>query len=176
MGSEVIIAAISALIGALVGFITHRGVTSQERARKQQYFSDLRQWADEAVNILSEAVHICEIDPSLCEAPSFFNRRHKLKVNISSLIDRGRWFFPNLKHTEYGEWKPEAYKGFRHPALDSLIYTYKAIHNMDYSNGEKNKQFREPLVAVKKEFVSEIQRRLDPRKAQEEYGRAMRQE
>lgn len=176
MNTDLIIAAISALIGAFVGYFTHRGVTSQERTRKQQYFSELRHWADEAVYTLSHVVHLSEIDPSLCKEPSFFNRQHKLKIDISSIVDRGRWFFPNLEHTKYGDWKPDAYQGFRHPAIDTLVYAYKAVHNMDDSNGEKNKQLREPLNEIKKEFVSEIQRLLDPRKAQEEFGQAKRQE
>ena len=47
---------------------------------------------------------------------------------------------------------------------------------MDYLNKENNKRLKEPLVKVKKQFVSEIQRRLDPRKDLKEFSQAMRQE
>jgi len=173
---NIMIAVLSVLIGAIAGYLTHRGVTSQERSRKQQYFSELRHWADEAVNMLSEAVHLCELDPTKCLEPSFYNRRHNLKAAFSSLIDRGRWFFPNLKSTDYGSWKAEAFSGFRHPVLDNLVYAYGAVRNMNYEDKEKNMFLKEPLVEVKKNFVSEIQRKLDPRKTQKEFVAAMQQQ
>lgn len=174
--ADLIIAAVSAIVGALVGYLTHRGVVSQERSLKYQYFAELRAWADLAANALSEAVHLCDLDPTQCDDPSFFNRRHQLKVELSALIDRGRWLFPNIHHTEFGEWKQEAYRGFRHPVLDALVYAYHAVHHLNYANKSENVGLRKPLVEVKRSFVSEVQKKLDPRRTEKEFNRAMKQQ
>nr|VFJ49395.1 MAG: hypothetical protein BECKFW1821B_GA0114236_100538 [Candidatus Kentron sp. FW]VFJ56968.1 MAG: hypothetical protein BECKFW1821A_GA0114235_10664 [Candidatus Kentron sp. FW] len=89
--------------GMLTAHMMHRETVVQKRLMREQYFSELKQWADETVSSLSEAVHLCDLDPNKCAEPSFFNRRHDLRVIFSALIDRGRWFFPNVEHVGIGQ-------------------------------------------------------------------------
>jgi len=80
------------LIAILVAYF---GIRIQERARLQQYFGELRVWALSALDDLSEAAHLCQLDPAVTHEPSFYNRRHDLLVSLSSKIDQGRLFFPS---------------------------------------------------------------------------------
>src|SRR5207237_621471 len=73
---------------------------------KQKYFEDLHKWAEELTDLLSEAVHLCELDPAKVVGESFFDRRHRIRTALSSMIDRGRWFFPNVDSEKYGKDKP----------------------------------------------------------------------
>src|SRR5436305_2023981 len=92
---------------------------------EQKYFEDMRKWADQLSDALTEAIHLCELDPNRLQGESFFDRRHRLAITISSMIDRGRWFFPNAEIDEYGASKEAGYRGYRHEVLDGLVYAYR---------------------------------------------------
>lgn len=136
----------------------------------QNYFSGLRTWADQLSDILSEAIHLAELDPARCVAPIFFDRRHQLRVRLSSYIDRGRWYFPNLKPEEHGAHKPKAFRGYRQEVLNSLVYAYRALTALNYVDGTGNEHQRELMVEAKKGFVSEIQDVLDPQRREGEFA------
>jgi len=51
-------------------------------------------------------------------------------AKLSSLIERGRFFFPNFdKGDSYGRDKPDAYRGYRNLALDFLVALYNLYNN-----------------------------------------------
>jgi hypothetical protein len=85
------------------------------------------------------------------------------------MIDRGRWFFPNLKTEEIGQTKERAFRGYRQDALNSLVEAYNVVTALDYSDGTKNRPLRQQLVDAKRIFVSEIQGLLDPAERDEEF-------
>lgn len=132
------------------------------RGQRRQYFTEMRKWADEACDTLSAAIHACDLNP-IQNGGNFFSRQHELRIALSSLIDRGRWFFPNLHHTENGVENDEAFRGLRQPALDLLVKAYRLVGSMNHTDQEANLGLREPLVETKRSFVSEVQNYLDPR-------------
>src|SRR5205085_9721375 len=123
-------------------------------ATKQKYFEDLHKWAEGLTDLLSEAVHLCELDPAKVVGESFFDRRHRIRTALSSMIDRGRWFFPNVDSEKYGKDKPLAFRGYRHEVLDSLVEAYNVMRLVNYVVAGKNESCREALVEAKKKFVS----------------------
>jgi hypothetical protein len=49
---------------------------------------------------------------------------------LSSLIERGRFFFPNIdKKNGFGNEKPTAYRGYRNLALDFLVASYNLFYD-----------------------------------------------
>lgn len=129
---------------------------------KKEYFSDLLKWSDEAILILSEGLHLCDLDPQKCEQGRFFETRHCLRVKISAQIDRGRWFFPNYAAEEYGQHKEPAFRGYRRGVLDALVRAYRALTALNYIDASKNTTLRSELEQAKRCFTSEIQAVLDP--------------
>jgi hypothetical protein len=118
--SELEIAIISAVIslgGALASaYFSYRGLRDarlnqflQTVAVRDQYFARLRSWADEALGLLAEAVHSCDLDPKKMPSGQFFMKRHDLRVRLSAVVDRGRWFFPNVRIDEHGSHKEESF-------------------------------------------------------------------
>ena len=83
---------------------------------RNQYFAELRRWADDACDLLSSALHLCDLNPKKCQSPSFFDRRLEVLSRLSGVIDRGRWFFPNDQQAGVGTDKLEAFQGYRHGA------------------------------------------------------------
>ncbi len=141
----------------------------QTIALRRQYFSDVRKWADEVSDTITEAALLCDIDPA--RSTDFFERRHRLRWTLSSLLDRGRWYFPNVEESEYGYWKETAYQGFRQPILDNVLAVYRAVGALDCQQQEPNQSKREIMIKQKREFVSWIQKFVDPRILEDELSR-----
>lgn len=87
------------------------------------------------------------------------------------MIDRGRWFFPNIKSDDYGKDKPSAFQGYRHEVLDSLVAAYKLVQQLDYLSKSKDRRLHDAIVEQKKIFVSHIQQVLDPQISQREFDK-----
>jgi hypothetical protein len=119
---------------------------------------DLRDWASEAIDVLSEASYLCDESE---QPEAAFSCRHRL----SALIDRGRFFLPNLLREEHGADKPFAYRGLRHAGLDPLVAAERVL-----STGTTGafKDQKHAIIGMKREFVSSIQQILDPDGANEE--------
>jgi hypothetical protein len=138
---------------------------------RQKYFDDVRKWADQLSDALTEAIHLCDLDPTKVEGDSFFNRRHRLRICISSMIDRGRWFFPNTEIDEHGAHKEPGYRGYRHEVLDPLVTAYICVRRINYRNGENNGFIKEELTHAKRSFVGQVQIVLDPGRQKDEFDR-----
>ncbi|MDQ3816215.1 MAG: hypothetical protein M3362_00825 [Acidobacteriota bacterium] len=169
----VLIALITSLTTALFAWINYKREKLNQKIQyinlKQQYFTSLRTWADHICDLLSEAVHFSELDPARCTDNSFFERRNKIRTSLSSMIDRGKWFFPNLKAEEIGQTKEKAYRGYRQEVLNSLVSAYDVVTALDYKDGTKNRPLRQRIVDSKRVFVSEIQEILAPAERDREF-------
>jgi len=172
----VVISAIAACISALSALIAtwnyHRERLNQKMTAakwKKEYFADLLKWSDESIFLLSQSLHLCELDPRKMENNKFFELKHELRINLSAQIDRGRWFFPNYAIEKHGQHKHEAYRGFRPAVLDSLVFAYRAVSTLNYSDNSQNIKMREVVANAKRLFTSEIQKVLDPRSRDEEF-------
>lgn len=121
------------------------------RAWSDEYFREIGSWASDVTKALSKAIHFAD----LLEDEQI---RCDICIELSWAIDTGRWFFPNEIKDEHGQNNPPAYKGYRQPILDWLHRGYFVV--------SKHKLFpnpRDALIEVQRNFVSQIQARLDPR-------------
>ncbi|MBL7952061.1 MAG: hypothetical protein JNM62_10105 [Flavobacteriales bacterium] len=117
-----------------------------------QWLSDIRVWAAEAVDVLSEAQY--RSSDTLSEEVL-----RTCKHRLSALVDRGRFFLPNRRYPGFPQLdKHEAYRGSRHAALDPLV---AAINVLDGTIGS-HKDTSSALEAMRREFVSRIQSILSP--------------
>lgn len=126
---------------------------SSSRAR-QQYNSDLRNWAKECIEILSELDHFLRgfAQPEI-------QAIRQLSWRLSATAYEGRLFFPN-KEANHGREKDHAFQGFRPRVLDWLIYAY------DLSLAVNTLPDDEAALIInklKRGFTSDIQVALDPR-------------
>lgn len=159
------------LVGALAGLLTGLAALAAYYASNIQnrlsatgvagdWLRDLRAWASEAIDVLSEATYCMpKAMNSLSESEKQFGVR--CRSRLSALIDRGRFLLPNERESEYGNLKPGAYQGLRHPALDALVAAERILDgNIELFSFPNEK---EALVGVRREFVSIVQSILDPR-------------
>jgi len=175
---SVVISAVAVTIAAASAAVSFRNYRRERLNQKiqaakwqKEYFVDLLKWSDESMLLLSEALHLCDLDPQKCGKGEFFNIRHTLRVKLSAQIDKGRWFFPNYVVDEYGQHKEEAYRGYRHKVLDGLVYAYRAVTKINYVNGSNGEESRESIYRAKRQFTSEIQKLLAPETRDAEFNK-----
>ncbi len=178
------------ILGGLIGvFFTIVGVIlswyagrKSERATNQQqklasltaaseWLRDLRNWASEAIEVLAVASYICKDWTDISTPPN--EKLLECRYRLSALIDRGRFFLPNIPDPEIGAEKPEAYRGWRHKALDPLVAA-----EMVLSGNVKSGSFEtheKALIEMRREFVSCIQRVLAPDMHNKEIARLIRE-
>lgn len=128
-----------------------------------QYLNNVRVWGDEASECISRAMHATNL-PKAERSIEFFESMYRL----SSLVDRGRWFFPNQWNDEVGVHKEPAYRGLRQPILDHLVHAYEVVKALNNDDPLANSS---DLVHQQRLFVSEVQRVLNPRRRDEEIAR-----
>jgi len=153
--------------------VAYFGIRIQERARLQHYFGELRVWALGALDDLSEAAHLCRLDPAATKDASFYNRRHDLLIRLSSRIDQGRLFFPSTKPAKFSKWKLNPANSLRQGPLSALLYTYGAVKQMSYTDGDDNAYLWDPLIDAKRDFTTAMQAILDPRNKNKQFELAM---
>lgn len=156
--------------------VAYFGIRIQERARLQHYFAELRVWALSALDDLSEAAHLCQLDPKATQHASFYNRRHDLLVRLSAKIDQGRLFFPSTQPVKFKKWKFLRAQPFQHGPLAVLIYAYGAVRQMSYESKLDNDHLWEPLITAKRDFTGTMQIILDPRNKHKQFELAMKKE
>jgi hypothetical protein len=160
-----IVGLVTGTVMGVTGFITGR--ISERRSFRlsavafaSEYLRDLRTWASEAIDVLSEA-STC-VPGTAATEPLSEEGRHRCRYRLSALIDRGRLFLPNFHPDSQGIDKPLAYRGIRHPALDLLVGAEQVLSGQTHLV-ERFRSPRAAIVEVKREFVSELQGLLDPR-------------
>lgn len=163
--------AVAVLAAALSGFFAWRSANAENWSGRldlwsaeDAFFSELREWAGGALLLLSEAVHLCDLDPAKAEGESVFCRRHRLRIELSAAVDKGRWFFTNVKIDDHGENKQVGFQGYRHEILDYLVDAYNLVGTMDYAEMRNNLTLRSRLAFVKRGFVGSVQSVFDPSK------------
>lgn len=124
---------------------------------KLKYLDDIRGWAGDISDAITEAIHLCDLNPVLLTGESFFDRRHRLRIALSTLIDQGRWYFPNMIVDDHGADKELGFRGYRHEVLDGPVRAYNLIKLLDYKKKENNASLRNELTDSKRHFVGQVQ-------------------
>ena len=130
------------------------------RSWSDEFFRDITHWACQVTSAISRAIHLIGVDDE--------EQRRETLITLSSCIDMGRWYFPNIKEDEFGQHKEPAYRGLRQPLLDWAVYAYDVFDKQEnYENA------KERLVECQRQFVSAIQSIVDPRSREEEVQRIL---
>ncbi len=161
---EIIIAVSSALV-AVMSALVARGETRKQRRLqtvelRRRIDHDSLEWGNEAVDAMGEAAELA-LSPYLT-VQERRARRLNIARRLSVLVDRGRFFFPNIDPDDHGADKEDAYKGYRPPILDALIYAYHETRLID-EDGVRGEDSAAFITECRRLLVSELQAHLDPR-------------
>lgn len=131
-------AALTVAIFALGYVLERRSRAITRMGAWHQYRSEIRQFADAAIMVMSEAEALCEAKPEILQG-EFWNRYNSLLARLSALRDQGKLLIPNATPDVYGSDKAGAYRGLRERALDCLAAGFHIASAIDYSASSYNR-------------------------------------
>lgn len=166
--AELVLTLVSAFI-AVVSALVARGETRrQRRVQEEQLRAQLDaaslDWGNAAIETMGEAAALAHSN-HLTEA-DFKSQRLDVARRLSTLVDRGRMFFPNVDAHTHGTDRDTAYRGNRPPILDALIYAYYETSRLG-EGGVRAADSAEFITQCRRFLVSELQTHLDPRRLDE---------
>lgn len=165
---EVVVALSSAVV-AVLGALISRNETRKQRELQMENLrhsvdSQSLGWGNACIDVLNRAAMFARTRQHQSNDASFLQQRVNLMLAISSLVERGRLFFPNIDpHTKGGE-KEGAYRGSRPPILDALMFAYYEVEALTRQGGPTADNSADFIDDCRRLLVSELQAHFDPRR------------
>ncbi len=144
--------------------IVSRQMTMQFESLKAQMDADMLSWAHEASDALSEGVLLARGRGSCFPPDEMRVRRLGAAQKLSSLADRGRLFFPNHAPDSHGHDREAAFRGFRPPILDTVVFGYYQLDRLDCDGAGPDTDAADYLIRCRRLLISELQQAIDPRR------------
>jgi hypothetical protein len=165
---EVLIGLASAAIAVFAALIS-RGETRKQRAVQMENLrhsidAQSLSWGNASIDALNRAAMFARTRQHQASDASFFQQRVNMLLALSSLVERGRLFFPNIDPDGRGNDKTAAYRGARPPILDAIMCAYYEIEALTRQGGPTADNSAEFIEDCRRLVVSELQAHLDPRR------------
>lgn len=172
---DVMIAVLSAIV-ALIGAVLSRAETRRQRSIQLENLrhgidAQSLAWGNACIDTMNRAAMFARTRQHQQNDASFLQQRVNLMLGLSSLVERGRLFFPNIDPESKGAEKDGAYRGSRPPILDALMIAYYEIEALSRSEGPTADNSGEFIEDCRRLLVSELQAHLDPRRRDTVVGR-----
>ena len=153
-------------VGVLTAWLTSRAAAQAALQQSRiaahsaaaEWLRDVRAWAAEAIAVLSEAYYTCQQHRGKQMPDDAAAVLRSCRHRISTLIDHGRFFFPNQNPNEDGTDKLPAFRGYRHAVLDPLVAAERVLGGNlgGFSSSD------DALLAMRRHFVNRVQQVLSP--------------
>lgn len=174
LGLETWLAVGSAIL-ALVSFflnwlMVRRQAAMQFESLKAQVDSEVLAWAHEASDAITEGIMLAKGRGDYDERDVRV-RALTISQRLSSMADRGRLLFPNLDPHAAGQGREAAFRGFRPPILDCVVFASAQVERLDARNMGPDMEAVKVLVGCRRLLVSETQCAIDPRRRGEVLSR-----
>ena len=156
---SIVVSAVLATIGGIYTVITN----TKKYELTENYRCELLSWYSEVIETMITIIHHCKTGEFLEE--NFRTQRSELLAKLSTLTEKGRFYFPNvIKNDEYGKDKPSAYQGRKHICLEYVLSFYFIACKQIISEKEFNLMW-----IYEKNFTSFIFDMINPRKRNKQY-------
>jgi hypothetical protein len=129
--SSATIAVVSAVPG---GYFAHRSVRHARGAMQLQYLAELRAWAREAAEVLSVAIHLCDLDPQRCKPGELFGNATTAAAGCRP-SPSGGLVITNVRHEERGTHKEVPFQGFRHVIVERRFRACELAGKLNHERG-----------------------------------------
>ncbi|MGB3626746.1 MAG: hypothetical protein WA989_13005 [Henriciella sp.] len=164
--------AVFALIGAIA---SHLETRRQEKIRVETLRMHVDgaslDWGSQAIDTLGRVAMFARTRRSQANDQAFNNNKVNLMMQLSSVIERGRMYFPNIDPSGKGAEKDGAYRGSRPPILDALVFSYYELEALTREGGPTGDNSAVFIDECRRLVVSELQAHTDPRRRDMIVGR-----
>jgi hypothetical protein len=167
-----LILTIGSAIVAVISAVIARGETKRQRKLqterlRQSIDAASLDWGNAAIDALARCAMFARTRHLQANDGAFLANKANMLVVLSTLVDRGRMFFPNLNPDKKGAEKEGAYRGHRPPILDALMWTYHEMEAITREGGPSSEDTAAYIDECRRLLVSELQAYLDPRRKDE---------
>ncbi len=175
-GNVGLIVTIASAVFALLGAIaSHLETRRQEKIRVETLRMHVDgaslDWGNASIDLLGRMAMFARTRRAQANDQSFQQNKVNLLMQLSSLIERGRLFFPNIDPQKKGAEKEGAYRGTRPPILDALVFSYYELEVMTREAGPTGENTAAFFEECRRLLVSELQAHTDPRRRDMIVGR-----
>lgn len=165
---EVVVAILSAIVALVGAYISGRETRKQQALQLENLRHNVDTqslgWGNTCIDVLNRAAMFARTRQHQANDASFFQQRVNMLLALSSLVERGRLFFPNIDPASKGSEKEGAYRGSRPPILDALMLAYYEVEALTRQGGPTADNSAEFIDDCRRLLVSELQSHLDPRR------------
>jgi hypothetical protein len=160
--------AVIAVISALVARNETRKQRKLQTERLRQHIDSASlDWGNAAIDTLARCAMFARTRHMQQNEAAFQASRTNMLITLSTLVDRGRMFFPNYDPDLKGVEKEGAYRGHRPPILDAMMWAYHEIEALTREGGPSSEDCAGFIDECRRLLVSELQAHLDPRRKDE---------
>lgn len=157
-----LIAYISLVVSGTLAVFYIRDRSRAKYAIENEYANQLLAWHGSVVEVLIGLRSASEQGDE--------DTKRSLLVRLSSQIEQGRFYFPNIKPDEHGQDKPPAYRGYRNVALDFLVASYNLHHKtVTHQTQFQASQLQRLFTSVVFEIVRPADRLVTIRRLTDKY-------
>ncbi len=125
---------------------------------EETYKAEVREWGREVVKNMSLAQELCKIDPAKFTTSDYDLERGFTVANLRGLLDKAKWLFPNLAVPSFQAWEGER----RLSALETILQAYHVLDKCKSNNANHREKSAKQIRSLRKRFVHEIRRAVDP--------------
>ncbi|MEQ9315934.1 MAG: hypothetical protein RLN72_08770 [Henriciella sp.] len=176
-GNWTMIVSVAAAIFAIVGAIAaHMETRRQEKIRVESLRMHVDgaslDWGNQAIDVLGRTAMFARTRRAQANDQAFNNNKVNLMMQLTSITERGRMFFPNIDPGGKGADKDTAYgSGTRPPILDALVYAYYELEALTREGGPTGDNSAGFFDDCRSLVVSELQVYTDPSRREMILGR-----
>ncbi len=172
---DIVVTVVSAFI-AVISALIARGETRRQRKLqterlRQSIDAASLDWGNAAIDTLARVAMFARTRHMQANEAQFIAAKSSMLIALSTIVDRGRLFFPNLDPEKQGAGKDGAYRGHRPPILNAIMWTYHELEALTREGGPPSEDCGAFIDDCRRLVVSELQAHLDPRRLDEIVGR-----
>jgi len=137
------IAGLSLMLSLALAFFYIRDRAHARYNISNEYIRELLDWHNRVADVLMRFRHL--------NRPQNSSDFQQDLACLSSLIEQGRFYFPNLIQNSHGSTKLAAYRGYRNLALDVLVGFYDIVSHTSHEETD-----HQSLTTLQRYFTSTV--------------------
>lgn len=140
---------------------------------EETYKSEVREWGRSVVRAMALSQQLCKIDPSKFITSDYDLQRAETVAALRGLLDKAKWLFPNLAvpSREEDGWEEDHKR--RLSALEAILHAYHVLDTVKSDNQKSRDRCVVNMRNLRKQFVREMRRAVDPQVRGEDIERLM---
>ena len=142
---------------------------------EETYKGEVREWGRTVVRNMALAQQLCKIDPSAFITSDYDLERAHTVAKLRGSLDKAKWLFPNLAVPTREDESWDAGNRRQLSALETILHAYHVLDTVKAEDEEHRGRCVTNMRKLRKQFVREMRRAVDPQVRGDDIERLMDQ-